>query len=614
MFSGLGVGASTFLGRDLAGGAELIRLDSTWTYDWPQRLRSLRVGDTITRPGDWGRAAQFGGLQWGTNFATQPRFIPFPLPTVAGEAVTPSTVDVFVDNAQRMSVDVPPGPFVIPNLPVITGAGEVTLVVRDLLGREQVISTPYYASQTLLRDGLHDYSYELGAVREDFGIASNHYGRLFAAGTHRLGLTDRFTGELRAELLEDQQTAGAGGSFLWPSVGTFNLSLAASRHDSAAGGLLSFGFDRLTRGLSYGLQTELTTEDFAQLGLRPGEAAPRRTSIARVGFPVMGLGALSLNYLKQDNRDQADAEFVTLSYGVALGYDFNLSLVGLKDLGEASGYSVGLSLTRPLGARDTASARWLQQDSGQGAEVQLQRNLPLGPGYGYRLSAGQGENARHSAGLFAQNDVGTYSAEAAYFQGANAYRLGASGGVAVLGGRPFLSRWLYDSFGVVQVGDYPDVQVYADNQPIARTGADGMALVPRLRSFQDNNIGIEQADLPLDAQIGALELHPRPAFRSGVLIDFPVRRIRSALLTLVRKDGSPLPAGAVVTLAGDAQQFPVAMRGEAYVTGLEDRNRLRAAWKGRGCEFEVVMPGGDDPLPLLGPFVCRLSKQPGGRP
>jgi outer membrane usher protein FimD/PapC len=86
----------------------------------------------------------FGDTQWGTNFATQPGFIPFPLPTIIGEAALCSTVDVFSDNANQLSKGLPAGPFTIVNLPVATGAGAVALVLRDLLGREQVVTQPYY--------------------------------------------------------------------------------------------------------------------------------------------------------------------------------------------------------------------------------------------------------------------------------------------------------------------------------------------------------------------------------------------------------------------------------------------------------------------------------------
>ena len=99
------------------------RLDTTWTRDMPERLATLRVGDGISAPGAWGRAVRFGGVQFGTNFATQPTLITTPLLAARGEAVVPSTVDVFINGRPVASEVVPPGPFAIENLPAITGDG-----------------------------------------------------------------------------------------------------------------------------------------------------------------------------------------------------------------------------------------------------------------------------------------------------------------------------------------------------------------------------------------------------------------------------------------------------------------------------------------------------------
>ncbi len=107
------------------------------------------------------------------------------------------------------------------------------VVVRDLLGREQVISVPFYASASLLAKGLHDFSYEAGAERRNFGTDSNDYGRAFAAATHRLGFTDWLTGEVHAESQLERQTVGLGTVMLAPSVGVFSAAAAASRDGRA---------------------------------------------------------------------------------------------------------------------------------------------------------------------------------------------------------------------------------------------------------------------------------------------------------------------------------------------------------------------------------------------
>jgi outer membrane usher protein len=95
-----------------------IRLDTTFTHDFPSRLETLCVGDAISTPGSWGSAVRFGGVQWGTNFAIRPDLITAPLLTAGGVAVVPSTVDVYLNNQAVSTQRVPPGPFVIDRLPV----------------------------------------------------------------------------------------------------------------------------------------------------------------------------------------------------------------------------------------------------------------------------------------------------------------------------------------------------------------------------------------------------------------------------------------------------------------------------------------------------------------
>jgi outer membrane usher protein len=117
-------------------------------------------------------------------------------------------------------------------------------------------------------------------------------------------------------------------------------------------------------------------------------------------------------------------------------------------------------------------------------------------------------------------------------------------------------------------------------------------------------VRIEAEDLPLDAQIDTLQLEAIPYFRSGLLLTFPVRPSRGALLTLVLDNGTPVPAGAVVKVSGHEQEFPVALRGEVYVTGLAARNQLQATWRDQTCTFTVQVLATAEPLPHLGPFLC----------
>jgi outer membrane usher protein len=604
-FNALGVGVANFAARDTPEGRRLVRLATTWTSDRPAQLATLRLGDAVSASGQWGRSVRFGGVQWATNFGTQPGFITFPLPGLAGEAVLPSTIDLYVNDALRLRREVPMGPFSVQDLPVVTGQGEARLVVRDLLGRERTIVQPFYSSPRLLQQGLHDYSYEVGRVRENFGLASNDYGRFMAVATHRLGFSDRFTGELRGELRPGQQTVGLGSSWLMPRAGLFGATVAGSHGERGAGGLLSLGFERQGRSLSFGGNMQLASERFAQIGLQPGERAPRQTTQAYMSVGMDRYGSVGLSYAYQGNRDREVVKLASANYSLTLGNLGFVSLSLMRVLGGEPNTAIALTFTRPLDERTSASVQATRDGGNAPLLAQVQRNLPTGDGFGYRVRAAGGDTPRLEASASLQNPVGTYSVEAAQSRGQTGIRAAASGGVAMLGGGAFAGRRIDDAFGVVQVPGYPGVRVYADNQEVARTGADGSALVPRLRPYQKNALRIEQADLPLDAQVDEVQMAAVPYFRSGAVMRFPVKRSQGALLRVVLENGEPLPAGAVARLVGEKEEFPAGLGGEVYVTGLAAQNRLRVTWRGGQCEFAVPFPQTADPLPRLGPFTCN---------
>lgn len=604
-FNRFGVGTATMLWRDTEDVNNIVRLDTTWTRDNPENMTRLRLGDTIGRAGNWGRAVRFGGIQWGSSFDTQPGFITIPLPSASGEAALPSTVDVFVNNARRLSREIPAGPFEIENVPVVTGQGDVQLVVTDLLGRQQIITQPYYASSNLLRAGLSDYSYEAGFVRNSYGINSDDYGRLVTSATHRYGVTDYFTREFRAELLSDQQSAGISAVYLWPALGTANASLALSHGPEGDGELFSLGFQRLAQRMSFTAQSRYNSRDFAQIGLVPGPSNPKLSHSASIGYSTPGYGAISLSYLKQSYWGQQDNEIFSANYSINLGGDYFFTVQALESRSENTNRSLGLSITRAFGANTSANLRHSHQTAGDSTAVQIQRNLPVGPGFGYNLLSEEGFNRRHEARGYWQTDIGTYSAEASTTSNASTYRLGARGGLAMMGGGVFASRTIDDSFAVVKTGDYPDITIYAENHPVARTNSSGLAMVPRLRAYDRNSISIDAAELPLDAEVVTRRHAAIPYLRSGVFVDFAVKPSRGATIRITLDDGNPIPSGALVRVVGTDEEFPVALRGETFLSGLDENNALIVSWKEQECRIDLHIPADAGPLPDLGSFVCK---------
>jgi outer membrane usher protein len=612
VFGNFGVGIASAVGRNDGTTSETVRLETAYVRDFPQQMATLRLGDSIGVPGAWGRSVRFGGVQYGTNFATQPYLVRFPLQSVTGEAVLPSTVELLVNGVPTSTQTVPPGPFRITDVPTITGAGEIRVVVRDVLGREQVSVLPYYTAQALLREGLNDYSIEGGAVRRNFGIESNDYGRGFASGTFRRGFTNRFTGEVRAEAAGSGDGArrfasgGVGAAYQVGDLGVATAAVAASTSDDGEGALYSLGFFRQGRVLSFGAQTTMTTSDFTQLGLQDGRRAPRNVSLASVGVNTGRTGSVAVGYGLLDERDAPRRETYTLSYSLSFGRWGSFFATASETRSEgASTRGVFLTYTVALDRLTSAAVSWSRPGGGADPELigTLQRSPPLGEGFGYILQAT--DNDRGYANGTVKTRYGDAFVEARYANSETAYRAGVLGSVVALGRSVYATRPVTSSFAVVEVPDFPNVRVYQDNQLVGRTSDAGSILLPTLRPYERNPVRIDQRDLPLGARVDALEVQAVPGFRSGVLVQFPVGRSYGAVMRVIRADGSPPPPGATARIEGVDGIFPVAPDGELYLTSIRTAARVVVSWPAGACEFTLAAVEGDDPLPDLGDRRCR---------
>lgn len=541
MFNAFGNGIVSAVWRSAGPDAAFTRLDTTRNIDMPSSLSSVRLGDAISVPGSWGRSVRYGGVQWATNFAVQPGLVSFPMPSIRGEATVPSVVDLYVNNTHQLQGKVPAGAFDLPDVPVMTGQGQITMVVRDMLGREQVIVRPYYVSPILLRPGLRDFALEVGAVRETYGFDSQRYGRVFMAATDRVGVTPEFTREVRAEILRDQQTVGLTGVWQLKQLATAHVSAAASRGYGGPGWLSEAGIDYQHRPWSANLQLRLASRHFSSLGDETGLAGPQRSALTAGIATALGTGSFGMNVLQRSTWQGDSYRSVSANYGRSLGSVGYLSLFASRTFGAANSTPVGINLIAFLSGKVSASVgtyrtrdRQVAADGSLGpanttgqTTVQLQGTAPVGPGIGYLIQAERGGFQRFSAEGTAQGERAAVKAGIAHFNGANSYQLGVRGAVALMPEGVYLSHRIDGSFAVVQVGDYGGIRVNRDNQFVARTDEKGRAVVTGLRGFERTQISIEQIDLPLDAQVDRLKIAVTPGMRSGVSVVFPVHRTRA---------------------------------------------------------------------------------------
>lgn len=614
LFSRLGVATSTLATRHDAHATRVTRLDTALSRDFPERLQTLTIGDAISDPGSFGAALRFAGIRLEKNFAIRPDLVTAPLLVASGTAVVPSAVDVFVNNQRVLTEQVQPGPFVIDNLPTVTGAGDVRVVVRDATGREQVLTQAFYSSPTLLSRDLNQYSLSLGRVRQNYSLRNFDYGPWIGSATWRRGVSDAVTLEGHAEYLQ-KDAWGAGMELVARAgnVGVASFTAALGGGDSTSGWLTGIGFERQSQRASLAFNVSWAAAGFRRAGEADFESSRQKfRGLMQFGFNMGTLGSTSLAIAQQVSQDESRLRTISLMHSMRAGRQGFLNLSVNRSINAQRSTSAFLTYTQAFAAGRTFSAG-AEGGSGFGAtreemRASLAQSAPVGEGHGWRLSATRSGNYDSWwQQRFAAADL---ELQASRNFNQSGQSVGLRGGLSWLDRQFHRARTVDGSFAVVDVAGIPDVPVYLENRLITRTDARGRAMLPNLLSYEANRISIEPQDLPLNTQIAARTLVVRPAYRSGVIAQFPVERINPAVFRLILPDNAPVPTGAEVQLNGGT--FAVAMDGYTYVTTLDHGVGGAASWEGGRCMFRVEPPPADDPLPDMGDIVCRPA--PGAAP
>ena len=613
----LGVLTSSQAGRNLSNDTMStykqgwVRLETTFTRDYPEQNRTLRLGDSTTRAGMWGRNVYFGGIQYGTNFALTPGFVSQPLPVLTGISTAPSTVEMYVNDVLRQVSTVPTGPFAIDNFPMLTGNGDVRMVVTDILGRETVIEQSFFITTQLLAKGLDDWSVEAGSVRRNMGISSNLYGPTFASGTWRHGYSDDLTLESRAEATSQLVDLGAGVVSALPKQMLGRAALAFSSGSNMNGQFWLLGLEQQRLKSNASFQIQGATSGFHQLG-QSDTTYPIKLQVAgnwsytTERYGTFGIGLASLRLFDNNNVSTLSG-----NYTRRIGLNSSLNLTVSRAIDGTNGTSVGAFLIVPLDHNRIASSSVNIHGGQQDFYVAESQNPTQDTTMGWRTLAGRQQNQAHAeGGIYYQGRYGKVSGDASASPDQTTLRLGATGGLVLAEKKLFATQKVDQSYAVAEVAGYKNIGVGLGSNMLSSTDKDGMALIPRLLPYQTNSVRLNASDLPISAELNSIEQTAIPAWRSAVKVVFPVRGGHGALLTIQMENGEVAPAGAIVSIEGDNEEFYVARRGEAFVTGLNDHNVLLLKWNGQQCKIDVDLPEeSQDEIPRIGPLLCKGVKQ-----
>lgn len=598
-----------------------VRLTSNVTYDRRAQMQRAIVGDFPASSGLLGSNLLLGGASFSKVYRIDPYFIYYPTAGFTGQVSYPSTVDVYLEGNRIRSEKLSPGEYDLRNIAYYGGMRDISVVIRDPFGREQRITHPYYFTDTLLRKGLHSYSYNLGFRREQFGVESNEYGSLAVSAFHDYGFSDSLTAGIRGEGDRDALNVGTQATFLAGNAGQLFLSASGSAaRGKGEGGAAVLAYQYQNRELGTRLFFQGRTREYATVEQTAATEKLRYEAAAGIGYGTRVAGYGSADFTVRERYGAKEQRIASVGYSRTFFRNLSLQLLYRNLRQERSANEFFAGLTYYPWADTSLSASYRRTEDTNTYTVQAQKNQPVGEGWGYRISAARTDAPEASA--TSVNPFVQYNAKRAILgaeyigeyadpgRNRERYRLSAAGGVAYVGGVFGLSRPIADSFGLVAVDNLAGVRVYQNNQEIGRTDARGRAFVPAMNSYVENHITIADRDVPMEYSLGEVRRVVSPPLRSGSVIRFEARKYRAVTGKFsVKTDGKLRPVEyheVRMEVAGRELSFPTGKGGEFYFENLPPGTHAAAfEFEGRKYRFALPVPESEETIVDLGGIVIE---------
>lgn len=594
---------------------QAVRGLTTLARDDPGRLARFLAGDVTTAVNDVSGGVVLGGLAYVRSFELDPYLVRQPTASFRTAVELPSQVDVYVGETRIHRQTVGPGPLELANLSYLTGRRDIRVVVRDLFGREREVSFPFYFAERGLAPGLHEFGYVVGALRRNVTSRSADYGDAAFSALHRVGVTDALTLGAQAEGTAGFANGGFSAVLRSDRLGVVSATVLASRDRGAgtgAAGVLAYSFQR--GGVSAALLARRASRDFASLATGEGAGLALRDDTATVAYSPGRWGTFSASLREAVPRAEPRSRTATLGYTVPFGREWLFQATWRRTSGFAEGRELFVGLQFIPSPRITTFSAYRADRTTRSGSFQVGNLVPAGEGLGYRVGAEVADTPEGSVRSLAPEltwhgrhaTVQASATQSSRPDGRSGlYDVAVRGALAYVGGTVGLARPIDDSFAVARIDPpLPGVRVYLNQQESGRTDAAGRVFLPRVVSYVENHVGIDDRDVPIEHALESKGRTLVPYSRSGTVLTFEAPLTRAMAGTLsYRRAGRSLPAEfvmIVLTVQGRPLEVPTGRGGDYYFENVAPGDYpARVEIAGHPCRFTLHVPRSDETLVRL---------------
>lgn len=517
------------------------RGDMRLVHDLPDKMIRLAAGDLSYPVTAFQSYQPIMGISVARNFSLQPYRVTEPAGQTSFVLQSPSRVDILVNGQRIRTLQLDAGPYDISDFPVADGSNDVTLLITDATGRTEEKNFSLLSDQKLLRQGLHEYAYNIGikSAPADRKIKYDTDSPVFSA-FHRLGVTEALTAG--ASLQGDSKTQQFGLSAVTATaIGTIGWESALSHDENTgadAASRVSYSYQDIAGAKTFFLSAEYKGDDFTALGQdRPNN--PARWELAsgyyQTVFANIQTGIGGRYRFARDGND--DDWSYSANARKALTPELSLNLNGQHRRNEGAGVFISLTWIPQASNHTftastdtlahTQSTRWDWRDGKKwqaGMGVTKEHDDIRGTGNasyrGQRLEAG----IYHDINRFQTPSLYENQKESRTEQRTQ-IRTGAA--IAFADGHMALSRPIDNSF--VLLTNHENLQDYAiginpqrvSNEKVeyeSRIDWAGAAVIPDMIPYFYRPVRIDTRNLPAGYDIGDDNFVSLPSYKSGTLI------------------------------------------------------------------------------------------------
>jgi outer membrane usher protein len=585
--------------------------------------QKVTLGDFSVNTPTLSSSGNFGGILWQSNFRQYGQFQSMPSLGLDFNVETPSHAELYVNDVKTKEWDLQPGMVSLPSV-LTSGQGNATLVLTDSFGRQQQISQPFYITQQLLKEGLHDFYYGLGA-KHKFSNKMIDYGSNVLFGAHRYGFTDSLTAGAAFTVHKKVSTIGVSVTHSFLGNSLIDAAVAVSRQSSLSGYLGTASYQLNLQPINLSLNAGYMSQQFGNLNIDAASLQKSKYRLqASLNYNVPFTGS-SIGASVSESTSWGSS---TISKSLALFFrqsllsSLNLNVQVNHDL--ATGDNVAsLMLNYFPRTQDESNilnnnnfsyqANYNDKTHVDTQVWQTQKQGSIGEGYNYSAALQrQDRNLSGTVRYQYQDNNGIYTANYAQNEQTIRGNVSVAGSLITANNEVYFGRPITDSFAIVKVkGTEEDIPIYSNGARLGWGNDDKVVVIPNLPSRQVGKMSIKPEDMGLAVVADHAEQSVDVGVRTASVVEFNLSQFVAAegnAYTL-DKEGSKqyleaLPLEYVAN--GKPQDSFIAKKGFFYLENVPT-GEFKATVKRykHDCTLHLTIPKSDKVVVKLGDILCE---------